>query len=283
MLLPFLIVLALLHHANARTPSDPHPVSTSIDGLADYTHTMPFVNLVKQSRPPGSPRSPYDNNCTVDAAGWPMEDFGLVLITDDGGPPPPLGTGTHIEGIYLISATGNASFIFPVTSGFLVNQTYTPKTNTLLAYYNLTASGNFWVGFEGTQRNPTVPGSGGGLTNVVVLQPGYTLDQASDFSDALISLVSRFDSLRFMDLRSTNGNTETVWANRTQPSRVSYVTSSGIPWESAIALANKVGRDMWINIPAMVDDDYVEQLGALLASSVDPSLNIYYEYSNEVS
>ena len=276
------LCLALLTAAHARTPSDLHPVSTSIDGLADYTHTMPFVNLVKQSRPPGSARSPYDNNCSVDAAGWPTQDFGLVLITDDASPPPPQGTGVLMEGIYLISATGNASLIFPGTTGYLLNCSYSPSpANKLLCFYNVTASGNFWVGFELTQRDPANPSSGGGLVDVVVLQPGYGLDRADDFTDALLTLVSRFDSLRFMDWRSTNGNTELTWANRTLPSRVSYVTSTGIPWEACVALANRVGRDLWINIPAMADDEYIVQLGTLLAGSVDPSLQIYFEYSNE--
>ena len=276
------LLLALSAAALARTPSDPHPVSCSIDGLADYTHTMHYVDLVKQSRPPGSAHTPYDNNCSVDAAGWPTEDFGLVLITDDGGAPPPAGTGTRIEGVYTLMATGNATVAFLLTQGELLNCSYTAATNALLCFYNVTASGNVWVSFKDTQRNPADPAAGAGLVDVAVLQPGYGAARRGDFTDALLSLVSRFDSLRFMDLRATNGNTETTWASRTPPERVSFVTPTGVPWESAVALANRAQRDLWINIPAMADDDYIEQLGALLAASVDPSLFIYYEYSNEV-
>ena len=277
------LCLVLLGAALARAPSDPHPVSCSIDGLADYTHTMPFVNLVKQSRPPGSARSPYDNNCTVDASGWPTQDFGLVLITDDSGPPPPAGTGVLMAGVYTVAATGNASLAFPVSSAHVLNCTYTPApANRLLCYVNVTASGNLWVGFENTQRDPSTPAAGAGLSDVAVLQPGYGLERASDFTDPFLALVSRFDSLRFMDWRNTNGNTEVEWAARTLPSRVSYVTSTGIPWEAVVQLANRVQRDLWINIPAMASDDYIVQLGSLLAASVDPSLSIYYEYSNEV-
>ena len=135
---------------------------------------MHYVDLVKQSRPPGSPRAPWDGNCSVDAAGWPTQDFGLILITDDSGPPPPVGTGTHIEGVYLISATGNASLSFSGSTGSFLNQSYSAESNTLLAFFNVTASGNFWVSFEGTQREPGNPAAGAGLTNVVALQPGYS-------------------------------------------------------------------------------------------------------------
>ena len=187
-----------------------------------------------------------------------------------------------MEGVYTIAATGNASLIFPDSCASLINCTYTPAVNRLLCYANVTASGNFWVGFESTQRDPANPGAGAGLVDVLVLQPGYGLERAADFTDPFLSLVSRFDSLRFMDWRNTNGNTELVWADRTLPARVSYAVSTGIPWEVVVQLANRVQRDLWINIPAMVDDAYIAQLGALLAASVDPSLYIYYEYSNEV-
>ena len=55
-----------------------------------------------------------------------------------------------------------------------------------------------------------------------------------------------------------------------------------MPWEVCIALANFSGKDLWLNIPAHATDDYILQLATLLLASVDPSLFIYYEYSNEV-
>ena len=133
------------------------------------------------------------------------------------------------------------------------------------------------MSFTNTARDPIRNPGVAGLTNVSVLQPGYGLDRRADFTDAFLTLVKRFDSLRFMDWRSTNDNTEVIWANRSVPNQVSYVSSEGIPWEVCAALVNRVQRDMWINRPAMVDDDYIVQLGNLLAPLVDPSLNIYFE------
>ena len=180
-----------------RRISDPTPVATSIDGLADYSHTLPFVDVVRQSRPCGSPRAPYDNNCTADALGWPTQDFGYVLITTDSGPPPPDGTGSVIAGVYMVVATGNATVsLSGGVQGKMLNSTYDAATNTLTAYAECTSQGgNFWLSFTDTMRDPSGDGEVRGLTNVRVLQPGYGLDRADDFTDAFLALVTRFDSL----------------------------------------------------------------------------------------
>lgn len=124
---------------------------------------MPFVDVVKQSRVCGSPQAPYDGKCVSDGLGWAKQDFGLVLITTNPGPLPPMGTGSVISGIYTVIATGNAS-VWPSGSvqGFVLNQvpyltaapppplapsrdsplvfqTYDSETNTLLAYVNCTS------------------------------------------------------------------------------------------------------------------------------------------------
>ena len=80
---PSMFAVACSALAAARAPSDPTPVSCSIDGLADYSRTLPFCDLMKQARSFGSAKSPYDKNCTVGADGWPTQDsFGLIFITE---------------------------------------------------------------------------------------------------------------------------------------------------------------------------------------------------------
>ena len=37
-----------------------------------------------------------------------------------------------------------------------------------------------------------------------------------------------------------------------------------------------------MNVPAMVDEDFITQLAALAKSRLDPELNLYLEYSNEL-
>lgn len=264
--------------AVARTPSDPSPVSCSIDGLADYSRSMPFCDLMKQTRPFGSAHAPYDGNCTVGADGYPTQsDFGLVFVTLPTGAPP---DGVLIDGVYTLTFVGNASLSFPVSSVTLLNQTFDGATST--AFFSvppLAGSGNVWVSWTGA----SVSGEPG-AKNITLLQPGC--DDAGALSPALVSLTSRFDSLRFMDWASTNDNLEEHWSDRRTHSAPSYVAgvgdTRGIPWEECIKLANTVQRDVWLNIPAHADDDYIVQFAQLLLAQLDPSLNIYYEYSNEV-
>jgi len=62
-----------------------------------------------------------------------------------------------------------------------------------------------------------------------------------------------------------------------------YVLEHGWPWERIITLANAAKLSPWINVPHLADDDYVRSLLLLLKASLDPSLSIYLEWSNEVS
>jgi len=59
-------------------------------------------------------------------------------------------------------------------------------------------------------------------------------------------------------------------------------TTGGVPWEAMIALSNQLGRDMWINVPAKADDDYVNQLATLIKAQLQSPLTVRVEYSNEV-
>ena len=56
----------------------------------------------------------------------------------------------------------------------------------------------------------------------------------------------------------------------------------GGPWEVAIAFANAVGRDMWINIPVSANDEYISALAQLLKTQLHPELNVNVEFSNEL-
>lgn len=49
-----------------------------------------------------------------------------------------------------------------------------------------------------------------------------------------------------------------------------------------IRLANTLGKNIWINIPHLANDDYVTKLAQLVLSTLEPHLNVYVEYSNEV-
>ncbi|HEY6516057.1 MAG TPA: hypothetical protein VIY50_07930 [Steroidobacteraceae bacterium] len=100
------------------------------------------------------------------------------------------------------------------------------------------------------------------------------------FDPAFLQMLSRFRALRFMDWLNTNGSTLSSWSARPVPSYYSWTT--GVPLEVAVALANAVSADAWLNVPAMADDDYVRQMAALVHGRLGPTQKVYLEYSNEV-
>ena len=272
--------LAFLALAGARAPSDPAPVACSIDGVSDYSRSLPFCDLMRQTRPFGSANAPYDKNCTVGADGWPTQpDFGLVFITLPGGAPP---AGVLIDGVYTLRFVGRAELSFPVSTVVLLNSTFDGVATTALLSVPPVNNGQLWVGWRGAAMAGGAPGA----RNISLLQPGCAPDDPDALSPALVSLVSRFDSLRFMDWVKTNDSPETDWADRRTLADPSFAAEAGstvgVPWETCAKLANTVQRDMWINIPAHATDDYILELARLLFATVDPSLSIYYEYSNEV-
>lgn len=274
-----LLACALPAAARARAPSDPSPVSCSLDGLADYSRSMPFCDLMRQARAFGSAQSPYDGNCSL-ADGWPAQaSFGAIFVTLPTGAPP---VGVLIDGVYTLRFEGNASLSFPVTAATLLNQSFDGAVTTAYIDVPPANSGNIWIGWHGA----TTAGGAPGARNISLLQPGCSLADALAISPPFVELASHFDSLRFMDWAATNGNLEAEWADRRTLAAPSYATrvgnTTGIPWEACVKLSNTVSRDMWINIPAHASDDYILQLAQLLYATVDPTLNVYYEYSNEV-
>lgn len=57
---------------------------------------------------------------------------------------------------------------------------------------------------------------------------------------------------------------------------------AGAAWEYVVQFANTVQKDAWIHVPVDATDDYVMQLATLLKNNLDPALNLYVEYDNEV-
>lgn len=101
---------------------------------------------------------------------------------------------------------------------------------------------------------------------------------------------------RFMDLTETNNSPIVNWADRRIPTHCFQKglinnVEVGISYETAIAICNEFGKDMWINIPAQANEDFVKKLAALIngqdpdgigSPGLNPNLRCYVEYGNEM-
>ena len=59
----------------------PVKIGANLEGIADWSYSNAFADLMKQSRTFGTPSTPWAGKVQVDAEGWPKEDFGVVLAT----------------------------------------------------------------------------------------------------------------------------------------------------------------------------------------------------------
>ena len=261
-----LSILSLLLMISIINISVSLPLGGNTFTLADWTRSLPYVNLVKQGRNWGTADNPFNGNATVDpATGWPTCDFGMVLAS----------LNLDLGGTYLFHGIGNATI---ENWQGKVHQTYDPATNTLTANLSMTESS---VGIVIVLRNTTGPG----LRNISLLQPGYDLSRANDFTDLFLAHMSRFSVIRFMDWTGTNSNLEAHWNETTSVYWPQY-TAHGKhnPWLTIPTMVNQfnTSTDVWINIPHNADDDYIIHIARMLFSELNPRSNIYTEYSNEV-
>jgi hypothetical protein len=166
-------------------------------------------------------------------------------------------------------------------------------------------------------------GTGDYLRNIRVYRPEHlqALTKGEIFNPDMISYLSPFGSLRFMDWMESNQRglcsggenhgkdcydddkcgrgrcvMAGVWSERPrmdQPSLLSRsqfldtahpergVRVGGYPVELMVALANKVGADPHFNMPAAFQDEYVREFAGYVKKHLARNLRATVEYSNE--
>jgi hypothetical protein len=72
------------------------------------------------------------------------------------------------------------------------------------------------------------------------------------------------------------------WHQRAKITDATYAAGKGVPLEHMILLCNFQKASPWFTMPHMANDDYVIRFANYVKDYLDPSLDIYIEYSNEV-
>lgn len=227
---------------------------------------------------------------SADERGAPGEDFRLIFSSNT------IGAGT-----YRLQFTGRADLSVGGFSGSIDDVTYDAASNRTTADVVLSGdhAGNAWITFSNTRRSPS-SSAADGVTDVHLWRPGYPTDGSVIFTHEFIEAMRTARVLRAMDTLSTNTNGTATWSERTRPDHLGGTGTSGQSWEFLVQLANATERDLWINVPARVDDEYLTKLAQLIrygsdgvepytsdvASPVYPplrsDLRLYVEYGNEV-
>lgn len=104
--------------------------------------------------------------------------------------------------------------------------------------------------------------------------------------------LSIFSTLRFMNWCGTNGNTASQWSDVHKPGDADNDNIGWIPngafkkpmaFEWMIDLCNRLHEDMWVNMLHGTDQhpEFWTNCATLIKETLDPSLKVYVEYSNE--
>ena len=284
---------------HASEPADPaaHYVGMNVWFLSDWDGSNAFANIMEHARA-WQKRNWSDGMATVDSEGWPLEDASTVIFGRDN----QLGT-------YRLLFEGQASSVTLMwTAGSVTNLQYHAGSNTSTANVTLTNNNTGGLTFTGTRRQPGDP-SGSGFRNVRLFRPGHADDGSEVFAQRFLALMQGFQVVRFMDWVDANKNGVVTWSQRQRPGMAkrpdfSYAGQSGLtyglPIEYMVQLCNRIGADMWLNIPTHADDDYVTRTAQLVLYGSDgvnpytspqanpvfpplaPGLIVHLEYANEV-
>jgi len=256
-------------------------VGTNLDGLSYFDTIGPFNDLATEFNKWGQVATPWIPDGTIPKSldNYPQADAGAITFASG-----------YPSGDYQVSyrGTGTVSFSrYHSVDG--VNQ----KMDDL--DFAPVLSDGIWKGTVHLEKPPTIEGwyfvltiTGQGNSDQIhdlhIISPDADPSISPTFRPVFLQKLATFDGpLRMMDWMQTVGSTTTRFETRTQLTRFSWATSpAGLPYEVLIELANTLHKDLWVNIPHKANDAFITQFADMLRDTLDPSLKVYVEYSNEV-
>lgn len=240
-------------------------LGVNLESLRDYDRQLMFIDAMKTSRRWGSPNKTFDGKGIVGPDGWPGDDAGTLVFTD----------AKNVNGVYKFSCTGRCDLVTTGSSAKVMNHGYDRANNRTVADVVVMAPKDKPVTLSLAFKN-----TAGGVKDIKLIRPGYA-DDSKVFTNEFLAALRPFGAIRFMDYLKTNNSQVKAWDDRCKVTDPQYTLKGG-PYELAVELGNVAGKDVWLNVPALADDDFVRQLGALVRERLRPDLNCYVEYSNEV-
>jgi PKD repeat protein len=268
-------------------------IGMGLEGLTDWEQARPFRDFFKTTRRfqtyNATGNSPWDTELAGyvprDTAGYPLQ-VPYTVTTATGSPHNGLAqrirtvvsTEGHMPpGQYVLLHDGLGTFAFSGDVRRVAGQPTTPGRILL----EVTGLGNCWIDLLTSTL-------GNHVRNCRLVRLADeadfvgTLPPANPFYSVFLERTCHWNVLRFMDWQRTNNSDLVHWADRAQPNAYSQTLGGGVAYEYIIRLANILQKDVWVNVPHQATDDYIRQMARLFRDGLNPSLNVFLEYSNEV-
>jgi hypothetical protein len=256
-------------------------LGVNLDPLVDWSTSWPFVDVFRRARAwmthnadgTGAWSTGYESEIPVDADGWPTA---VPFVPAPGVPPQSVHTvlvRVNEPGGYVFNYQGSGQLAFQIDSGPVQNL---PTGGTRSFAFTMSTAGTIAVEIRSTAPPPNH------LRGFEIVQQQYVSTyRTQPFHPLFLQRLAGFTVLRFMDWGTTNGSPLVSWSQRTRRTSYTQARPEGTSLECMVDLANTLRKDAWICIPHAADDDYVRRAAQLLRASLDPSLRLYVEYSNE--
>jgi hypothetical protein len=283
-ILPILAVLSCLSvPASAQYPNTGSPLGINLSGPNDYATQVVWYDMFlwfrgwEQSTDGGAvPAS------QLDSCGWVKSlNAGQEAWVGHGA-----GTNSHYPGgNYLLTWEGDGAMGVRQACTFV---SYDSVNHRAVVRVDSTQA---WFGVKITRTNPA-----NYIRNIHMYMPGFwdtgTFQLKAQYRNDpwhpdFISMIERFRCLRFMDWGATNGANAVEWtdikpANWWNQSSSDYrATYSGVSPLWMVRLCNRIHADGWFCMPHQASDACMRQYATLLRDSLDPTLKVYVEFSNE--
>jgi hypothetical protein len=201
----------------------------------------------------------YPTQIPFTVAGTPQK--ARIVISADGHLP----TGSYV---FLYDGQGTFNF----SNGMSVVSSSAGRI-----VLNNTTTGNIWMDIHASTL-------GNHLRNFRLLRlSDETVDlEANPFYQPFLDKSCLFAAIRFMDWQHTNASPIANWADRKKTYEPQAGDSRGVAYEYMIKYANLLRKDIWVNVPHLASDDFITQMARMFRDRLDPQINVYIEYSNEV-
>ena len=248
-------------------------LGTNLARVLDWNSTVIFTDAFKHARLWTPQRYPYDGvfdtkeELQVGADGNithldPGQAAAAIVLNGQEGIHP-AGTYTLLyDGEGVIDVRGEGKIVQSDPNRVLINLTPGKSLTTIRI----------------CETNPADP-----VRNMRLILPGFEATANTQiFHPDFLASMEPFNVIRFMDWGVTNETTVSTWAERAEPNIATFASLKGVPIETMVALCNELGADMWYCLPHLADDDYVRKATTLIRDTLDPSLRLHIEYSNEV-
>jgi hypothetical protein len=276
---------------NAGTASNAEsPLGINVAQVRYWTPEQPLLNVFNTADAwITHAGATWDTNeekyLNLDANGWPVT---LTAVNEPGAQQftsvgilmlrslPSTPYGVYPAGQYIVLYDGQGTMTYGADAALVSRAPGKDTINVATP----TTGGGIELRISATDPNH----NGNYIRNIRVVKAENlaAMNAGQMFNPAFLGLMRNFRAVRFMDWLGTNGNTLASWSHRPTLSSAFWGTANGVPIEAAVALANAISADAWLNTPIMADDGYIRQMAALVHDELGSTQKVYVELSNEV-